>query len=85
MVNETRIVVDHDRPETIMKTTVDIFDLTGRIIWSFQQATADDIVWDVTGNDQNRVPTGIYLYRVSVVSGDNTIYSKMNKMLVVEQ
>lgn len=85
VVNETRIVVDHDRPETIMKTTVDIFDLTGRIIWSFQQATADDIVWDVTGNDQNRVPTGIYLYRVSVVSGDNTIYSKMNKMLVVEQ
>ncbi len=82
---ETYIKVDHDRPETILRTTVEIFDLAGRKIWSFSQASADNIKWDLTGSNGEKVKTGIYLYRVNIKTSDSDVSSKTNKMLVVEQ
>lgn len=81
----TNIVVSHDRPETILNTTVEIFDLAGRKIWAFSQASANNISWDLIGGDGNRVQTGIYLYRVSIKTKNSDTYSKTNKMLIVEQ
>ena len=82
---KTNIIVKHDRPETILSTTVEIFDLSGRKIWSFSQSNADNISWNLLSNDGQRVKTGIYLYRVSIKTSDSDITSKTNKMLVVEQ
>ena len=81
---QTTIVVNHDRPETILSTTVEIFDLAGRKIWNFKQSSADSIMWDVTGSDGIRVRPGIYLYRVSIQTKDSDITSKTNKMLISE-
>ena len=82
---QTSIVVKHDRPETILNTTVEIFDLSGRKIWSFSQSSADNISWNLITNDGKRVKTGIYLYRVSIKTKDSDVTSKTNKMLIVEQ
>jgi hypothetical protein len=82
---QTSIVVKHDRPETILNTSVDIFDLSGRKIWSFSQSSADNISWNLITNDGKRVKTGIYLYRVSIKTKDSDVTSKTNKMLIVEQ
>ena len=82
---KTNIIVKHDRPETILNTTVDIFDLSGRKIWSFSQSNADNISWDLVSADGRKVKTGIYLYRVSIKTSDSDVSSKTNKMLVVEQ
>ena len=82
--SNTRIIVDHDRPETVLKTTVDIFDLSGRKIWSFEQSNADEINWDLLGNDGHKVQSGIYLYRVSIKTDDSETYSKTNKMFITE-
>ncbi len=79
------IKVIHDRPETILNTTVDIFDLSGRKIWSFSQPTADNISWDLVTNNGNKVQSGIYLYRVSIKTSDSDTTSKAYKMLVTEQ
>lgn len=81
----TSIVIKHDRPETILNATVDIFDLSGRKIWSFSQASADNIVWDLSATNGVRVKTGIYLYRVNVKTANSDVYSKTNKMMIVEQ
>ncbi|HLP05053.1 MAG TPA: type IX secretion system sortase PorU, partial [Paludibacter sp.] len=83
--SQTRIKVNHDRPETILYTTVEIFDLAGRSIWSFSQSNADDITWDATTNGGLKVKSGIYFYRVTVRTSKSEITSKTNKMLVVEQ
>ena len=72
-------------PETILSTTIDIFDLSGRKIWSFSQSNADNISWNLVSSDGNKVKNGIYLYRVSIKTSDSDITSKTNKMLVVEQ
>jgi hypothetical protein len=83
--SQTTIVVNHDRPETVLNTTVEIFDLAGRKIWSFSQSSADNIHWDLTTHDGRRVNPGIYLYRVSIKTKDSDISSKTNKMLITEQ
>jgi protein associated with RNAse G/E len=83
--SKTTIIVNHDRPETILSTTVEIFDLSGRKIWSFSQTNADNISWDLVSNDGLKVKTGIYLYRVSIRTSDSDITSKTNKMLIIEQ
>ena len=80
----TRIVVNHDRPETILNTMVEIFDLSGRKLWSITKSTADDIEWDLNSSDGKKVKTGVYLYRVTIKFNDTNIYSKINKMLVIE-
>ena len=79
----TKISVFHDRPETILNTTVDIIDLSGRIIWTFSQSSADEIVWNLPTD--NKITPGIYLYRVSVKTNNSDVYSKTNKMIIVAQ
>ena len=82
---QTSIIVKNDRPETILNTTVEIFDISGRKIWSFSQSGADNITWDLSSNNGLKVKTGIYLYRVSIKTTNSDITSKTNKMLVVGQ
>jgi hypothetical protein len=82
---QTRIIVRHDRPETILSTSVEIFDLSGRLIWSFSQSSADNIVWNIIANDGRKVKAGVYLYRVNIKTSDSDISSKTNKMIIVEQ
>lgn len=82
--SNTRIIVDHDRPETVLNTTVDIFDLAGRRIWSFKQSNADTINWNLIASDGQKVRSGIYLYRVSIQTKDSEINSKTNKMFITE-
>lgn len=82
---KTWFVVNHDRPETILTTTVDIFDLSGRKIWSFSQPSADNMTWNLVTNDGHRVKAGVYLYRVNIKTSDSDITSKTNKMMIIEQ
>jgi hypothetical protein len=82
---QTQIVIYHDRPETILNTTVEIFDLSGRKIWSFSQSSAENVSWNLVTNDGVKVKAGIYLYRVSIKTNDSEICSKTNKMLIIEQ
>ncbi|MBN2765432.1 MAG: type IX secretion system sortase PorU [Paludibacteraceae bacterium] len=82
---QTKIVVNHDRPETVLSTIVEIFDLAGRKIWSFEQSNADEVQWDLIAGDGRKVKAGIYLYRVTINTLNSDTYSKTSKMLIVEQ
>jgi len=81
----TNIVIQHDRPESVLNTTVEIFDISGRKIWSFSQSGTDNITWNLKANNGQKVRTGIYFYRVSIKTTNSDFSSKTNKMLVVEQ
>ena len=82
---KTTIVVNHDRPETVLSTIVEIFDITGRKIWSFSQSGTGNIPWDLTTSSGPKVKTGVYFYRVSIKTSNSDYTSKTNKILVVEQ
>jgi hypothetical protein len=80
----TKFVVEHDRPETVLNATVDIYDLSGRKVWTFNQSTLDEITWDMNDIYGQRLKTGVYLYRVSILSNSNKVFSKINKLMIVE-
>lgn len=80
----TRFMMEHDRPETVLNATVNIYDLSGRLLWSVKQSTLDEIRWDATDSNGYKLQNGVYLYRVSIETESNTIHSKMNKILVVD-
>lgn len=82
--DNTYIVISHDRPETILKTKVEIFNLTGEKIREFQQNNADNISWDLTGFNGSKVRAGIYIYRVSISTSNSDVYSRSNKILIIE-
>ena len=81
----TRIRIDHDRPETILKTTVEIFDILGKKIWSFEEPSTDDISWDLSAMDGVKIKSGVYLYRVSIKTTNSELYFKTNKMIILGQ
>lgn len=80
----TKFVVEHDRPESVMNTQVDIYDLSGRQVWTFKQSTLDEINWDVSDMTGRRLSTGVYLYRISIQTNSKVVRSRMNKLIVVE-
>ena len=79
---KTTIVITNDRPETILNTNVEIFDISGCKIWSFSQPGTDNITWDLIANNGQRVKAGIYFYRVSIKTKNSDSTSKTNKMVV---
>lgn len=80
----TRFVIEHDRPETILNTTIDIYDTSGKRVWNMSQSTLGEIHWDAVDSNGKRLPTGIYLYRVTVVNNNQQVSSKINKLIIVE-
>jgi hypothetical protein len=82
---KTNIIVKHDRPDIVLSTSVEIFDLSGRKIWSFSQTSTDNISWNLVTNDGQKIKAGIYLYRVSIKTKDSDVTSKTSKMLILEQ
>jgi len=81
----TKIVINHDRPETVVSASVEIFDISGRKIWFKSQSTADNISWDLSTMIGSKAQTGIYFYRVNIKTANSDVCSKTNKMLIIEQ
>jgi hypothetical protein len=79
---QTKFVIQHDRPETLLTTTVEIFDLSGRKIWMFTQSSTDEVTWDLKTSNGEKVQKGIYLYRVSIRTENSSMTSKTNKIIV---
>jgi hypothetical protein len=80
----TRFVIEHDRPETVLDATIDIYDTSGRRVWTFKQSTLDEISWDASDSFGKKLKTGVYMYRISIQTSDKQVYSKMNKLMIIE-
>jgi Peptidase family C25 len=84
VVTNTRFVIVNDRPETLLSATVEIIDLSGRVLWnSGPRASIDNLSWDLTSNSGQKVKPGIYFYRVNLKTTNSQASSKTNKLLIV--
>ena len=77
----------HDRMGSNMAVKLDIYDFSGRQLWSYAEngVTADNtytIDWNLTTDGGRRLQTGVYLYRLSV-STDGSNYASKSKKLIV--
>jgi len=82
--NQTKFVVVFDRPETVIHATIDIFDVSGRKIWSINQTSIDDLSWDLSTKSGQKVKAGIYFYQLQLKTTESEFFSKNKKLIIIE-
>ena len=84
---QTTFTFTHDRPENEVVVTIEVFDLSGRILWTHsEQAISIDntytYTWSQSSASGQPIATGTYLYRAIVSSPTGQSASKAQKMLI---
>lgn len=84
----TTFIIAHDRSGSALDVTVEVFDTSGRMLWSqtdggVSQASPYTLTWDLTCANGARLSPGVYLYRVKVASDNAVRTSKAKKLIVV--
>lgn len=84
----TSFRIMHDRTGSSVDVILDVYDLSGRHLWSHSESgiPSDNtytIDWDLTIDDGRRLQTGVYLYRLRLSSDGSTSASKAKKLIVL--
>lgn len=84
----TTFIVNHDRIGSDMEVDIDVYDVSGRWLWSHSESgvntsQAYTLDWDLTTDGGRKLQTGVYVYRVRIASGGSTRVSKAKKLIVV--
>ena len=57
------IRIEYDQPDEIIRTVINIYDLSGHLIASHEQDGTDGIAWNIA---ELGMSTGIYVYQVQI-------------------
>jgi len=84
----TSFRIVHDRMGSTVNAVVDVFDMSGRKLWSHSETdTPSDntmtIDWDLTTSNGHRLGTGVYLYRINLSCDGGSGSSKTKKLIVL--
>ena len=84
----TTFIITHDRTGCEVDVALDIFDLSGRLLWTYEESgvstsSAYTIDWDLTTDEGRRLQTGVYLYRVRLASDGSNMASKAKKLVII--
>ena len=79
---EVNFKVTHDRADEIISMRVDVFDLTGRQIWSRTQEDTPVINWNIERDTGGRINPGIYIYRISTMNGRRISSSASGRIVI---
>ena len=80
-------VIQHDRAGCQIEVQLDIYDVSGRQLWRYKESgvPADDTYsfdWNMGIDGGRHLPTGVYLFRVSI-SSDGSSQSSMAKKIII--
>jgi hypothetical protein len=78
----------HDRTGSDMDVILDVFDISGRHLWSYAEngvstENSYTIDWDLTVDGGRRLQTGVYLYRLRIASDGSSYASKAKKLIIL--
>ncbi|WP_052052794.1 type IX secretion system sortase PorU [Prevotella sp. S7 MS 2] len=84
----TTFIVNHDRAGSNIDVTIEVYDLSGRILWrnlekGITPQGAYTLNWDLTTAAGTRLQTGVYLFRATLGSDGGVTSSKAKKLIVV--
>ena len=84
----TTFMLTHDRPETEVTVKFEVFDLSGRTLWTLtEQATTPDnhytADWGLCTSAGQPLASGVYLYRVTVTSASGKSTSRAKKLTIL--
>jgi hypothetical protein len=85
----TTFIVNHDRTGSDMDVQIEVFDMSGRILWKHSEtaiptSSVYTVTWDLCTDGGNRLHTGVYLYRVKISSEGSSKVSKSHKLIVID-
>lgn len=83
----TQFCIVSDRISTDIDFVIDVFDISGRHLWSHAATTTPDmggvfVDWDLSMSGGGRLSTGVYLYRVRIKSEGSSYASKAKKLII---
>ena len=78
----------HDRTGSTMDVVLDVFDISGRHLWSYSEGGVSmsntyTVDWDLTIDGGRHLSTGVYLYRLRISSDGSSYASKAKKLIVL--
>ncbi len=84
---QTTFRIVHDRTGSKLNIKLDLYDTSGRHLWCHEEsgtATSQTytVNWNLTIDNGRRLPTGLYVYRLSI-SADGSSYTSKAKKLIV--
>jgi len=86
--NETWFTFEHNQPADNFKVNIKIFDLTGNLVSEINQNNTNvgyainPIKWDGTNLSGAKLPKGIYVYKVTITTQNNTETYKTSKLMI---
>ncbi len=86
----TTFMFEHNRPGRDLKAVVNIYSLSGKMINSIQGVIPSEgfrstgLSWDGLDEFGNRIGRGTYLYKISLIDGDEHIISDFQKLVILQ-
>lgn len=83
--------VRHNRPESKMNVTIQVFDLTGRQLWQHSETGSSEyfeayqVNWGLTDGAGARLSPGVYLYRAFISTDNSREATKTKKLIILAQ
>ena len=89
--DQVEFFLRHNRPESNLKVTVMVYDMTGKFLWSTEKSGSSElfkayvVTWNLTDNGGRRLRPGVYLYRAAISTNNSKEATKANKLIILAQ
>ncbi|HCC51087.1 MAG TPA: hypothetical protein DEQ30_02770 [Porphyromonadaceae bacterium] len=89
--DHVNFMISHDLPESMINVQIQVFDLTGKLQWRYEEKGASEmfdsynIKWGLTDGAGARLQPGIYIYRAVISSDRLNEASEAKKLIILAQ
>jgi len=86
--NSTWITAEHNRPDEYLNVTIEIFSADGKLVRVLKESEYSTgyrlypVEWDGTGPGNGKTRSGLYPYRLTVVSGNGETATISGRMII---
>ncbi len=82
-------IIENDRPQTNLNVTIQVFDVSGRLLYTtketnFNSSSSYTFSWDLNATDTHLVP-GIYIVKAGISTSSGPLATESSKFIVVEK
>ena len=87
--NTTHFVFEHNHPFEQLDVQIEIYSISGALVKKIQQdltptdSRTAEITWDGTDNSGDRLPSGVYVYRLNISTESGYKSSAYQKLVIV--
>jgi hypothetical protein len=83
----TVFAVDHDRPESVLEIELRVYDLAGRMVWSYSETgssrVSQTVEWDLKNGNGWQIAPGVYVYQAFIKTTGGKEATRSKKLIVL--